>query len=395
MARIGRLSKGIVGLVGALVLAGSAWTGSAWAQLPEGAKLPSAEERTTVVLPEASPHWAYLFDPVFPHLIVTKVWIVDGDKLDVVGMFNTGYTSNLGIAPDNSELYVAESFWSRGSRGERSDMVTFFDSRTLEPTGEVSLPRGRFLVVNKKYNAALTTDGRYMLSFNMAPATSVSVVDVKTRTYVTDIETPGCALVYPTGPTRFSMLCADGSLLTVIFDGSGNAQMTRGEPFFDAENDPVFEHSGFSPRARKAYFISYGGMVYPVDLSGDTPQFGETWSLVSPDEKGKWSPGGWQLSSYHPQTNRLFVQMHEGGKWTHKSSGEEVWVFDVEQKKRLARIKLTEAAWSSMVTQDDNPLLFTHNGGDLFSVYDATTYEHKGDVGEVGISPHIFYVIGE
>jgi hypothetical protein len=44
----------------------------------------------------------------------------------------------------------------------------------------------------------------------------------------------------------FSMVCADGSLLTANFDEAGNAQLTRGHPFFDAKNDPVFEHPGFS-----------------------------------------------------------------------------------------------------------------------------------------------------
>ncbi len=61
------------------------------------------------------------------------------------------------IARDNSAVYVAETYWSRGSRGDRTDVVTFYDSRTLEVTGEVLLPRGRFLVVTKKYNAGLTT----------------------------------------------------------------------------------------------------------------------------------------------------------------------------------------------------------------------------------------------
>ena len=58
--------------------------GEAMAQLPESAQLPTAEEHPTATLPEASPHWVYLLEPVFPHLIVTKVWIVDGDSLGTV-----------------------------------------------------------------------------------------------------------------------------------------------------------------------------------------------------------------------------------------------------------------------------------------------------------------------
>ena len=391
MSGIGRLLRGVVGLAVALVFAGSAW-----AQLPEGAKLPLAEEPKTATLPDASPHWIYIVENVFPHLIVGKVWIVDGDSLNVLGMVNTGYTSNLAIAPDDSEFYVAETYWSRGTRGERTDIVTVYDGHTLDPIAEIPLPNGRFLVVIKKFNAALTTDGRFMLSFNMAPATTVSVVDVKTRTYVTDIETPGCALVFPSGPTRFSMICADGALLTVTFDGSGNAEITRGEPFFDAENDPVFEHPAFSVQTGKAYFVSYEGMVYPVNFAGATPKPGKAWSLLTDADKAEnWRPGGWELLAYHPQSGRLYVQMHKGDKWTHKWAGEEVWVFDTTNGKRIGRIGLEEAALSVVVTQDGAPLLVTLSEAASISVFDAMTLEHKGDVGELGITPYLLYVPGE
>lgn len=367
----------------------------ALAQVPEGAALPTAEEHTTTTLPEASPHWAYIVDPIFPHLVATKVWIVDGDALDVVGMANGGYLANAAIAPDNSEFYVAETYWSRGTRGDRADMVTTYDAKTLEPTGEVLLPEGRFLVVSKKYMAAVMPDGRHVLSYNMAPATSVSVVDVENQAYVADIEIPGCALVYPMGPTRFASICADGSFITVDFADAQNPSIERGEPWFDAENDPVFEHPGFSQKEGQAYFVTYGGMVYPVDFTGDQPQVGQAWSLLGDDERGTWWPGGWQLTSYHPGTNRLFVQMHEGAKWSHKDAGSEIWVFDVEAQERVQRIELVQPAWSSMVTQDDQPLLFVVDGGGTTSVYDATTYEHKGDVAETGISPHVIVVTGE
>ena len=391
MSAIGRLLRGVVGLAVALVFAGSAW-----AQLPEGAKLPLAEEPKTATLPDASPHWVYILENVFPYLVAGKVWIVDADSLSVMGMVSAGYTPNISLSSGASEIYVAETYWSRGTRGERTDIVTVYDGKTLEPQGEIPLPKGRFLSVIKKYHAGLTTDGRYMLSFNMAPATTVSVVDVKTRTYLTDIETPGCGLIYPTGPTRFSMICADGALLTVTFDGSGNAEMTRGEPFFDAENDPVFEHAGFSTAAQQAFFVSYEGMVYPVDFSGATPSPGAPWSLLTDaDEAENWRPGGWELAGYHPQSGRLYVQMHQGDKWTHKWAGEEVWVFDTATKTRVGRIPMEEPALSLVVTQDDNPLLVTLSEAASISVFDATTLEHKGDVGELGITPYLLYVTGE
>jgi methylamine dehydrogenase heavy chain len=370
-------------------------SGLASAQVPPESQLPTAEEHTTSTLPEPSPHWVYIVEPVFPHLIVSKVWIVDGDSLELLGMFNGGYTANFAIAPDAGEYYLAETFWSRGSRGERSDMVTTYDARTLEPGGEVILPEGRFLVVTKKYDAGLTTDGKHLLSFNMDPATAISVVDVEEQRYVGEVEIPGCALVFPHGPTRFSSICADGSLLTVDFADFESPQITRGEPFFDAVNDPVFEHPAFSKEQGRAFFVSYNGAVYPIDFSSGNPEVGGAWSLLSEDEKGTWWPGGWQLASYHPGSNRLFVQMHEGEQWSHKHAGEEIWVFDVETKERVHRIELEEPALSTMVTQDDQPLLFALSEAQSVSVFDATSYEHKGDVEQLGISPYLMYVTGE
>lgn len=387
-----RLLTGVGVVAGTLMLAGAAW-----AQLPSGAKLPTAEERVSAQLPAPKPHWVYVVEPVFPHLIASNVWILDGDSEEMLGVIDGGYTANFAMAPDEKELYLAETFWSRGSRGQRTDVVTWYDPRTLEPQGEVELPRGRFLVVTKKYDADVTTDGRYLVSYNMAPATSVSVVDLETRTYVTDIETPGCALMYVMGPNRFAMMCADGSFLTVDFDADGGAEMKRGDPFFDVENDPVFEHPAFSKRAGRAFFVSYEGLVYPVDFSGPTPRVGESWSLVNGAEKGTWWPGGWQVATYHPETHQLFVLMHRGRKWTHKNLGEEIWVFDTRQQKRTARMQVENAALSIQVTQDAQPLLFAIEYGEApgVEIFDARSHTHQGEIHEIGLSPYLLHVTGE
>lgn len=364
--------------------------------LPESAKLEVSEEHTTARLGEPDPHWVYVLDPVFPHLIASKVYLVDGDTLTFKGMINTGYVPNMAMSPDARELYVAETYWSRGTRGERVDVVTFYDVDTLEATGEVILPRGRFLVVPKKPDAAVTPDGRYLLSYNMDPATSVSVVDLAERRYVADIDAPGCALVFPTGNRSFSMLCPDGSFADFTFDGEGKAEVTMNDPFFDSEEDPVFEHGVVSHADQRAFFVSYEGMLYEVDISEGRTRVDESWSLVSEEDRAeKWRPGGWQLAAYHAATDRLFVLMHEGDRWTHKHAGEEVWVFDVAKNQRIARVPLEHHAASVAVTQDDAPLLFTLSEAASVSVHDATSFEAKGTLEGVGDSPFLLYVPGE
>jgi methylamine dehydrogenase heavy chain len=188
------------------------------ATMPERAQLPGQDRQPTARIETIGPHTVYILDPVFPHLVASKVYLLDGDTFHFIGMFNTGYLPNLALPSDRSQIYVAETYWSRGTRGERSDIVTFFDPHTLEPTGEVPLPKGRFLVVPKKPDLELTRDGHFLLSYNMDPSTSVSLVDVKARKYLGELETPGCGQIYATGNRGFAMLCPDGSFLTLKFD---------------------------------------------------------------------------------------------------------------------------------------------------------------------------------
>jgi methylamine dehydrogenase heavy chain len=334
-----------------------------------------------------------VLEPVFPYLVSSKVWILDGDTLDYLGMASAGYTANLVLSRDASAFYVAETYWDRGTRGNRADVVTFYDAKTLDVTGEVPLPEGRFLVVPKKYNAQLTTDGRYLLSFNMDPSFGLSVVDVQEKKYLGEIDTGGCSLAYPTGPNGFASLCPDGAFAHATFDASGTAEIEYGEPFFDSENDPVFEHPAL--HGSKALFISYEGWVYPVTLDG-MPVIGERWKLQGDDSEAEgWRPGGWQLAAYHAPTDRLFVLMHEGGIWTHKQAGEEVWVFDATSHERLARVPLEEHSHSMTVSQDDEPLLFALTEAASVQVYDATSFEHRGTKEGIGISPYLLYTFGE
>ena len=54
----------------------------------------------------------------------------------------------------------------------------------------------------------------------------------------------------------------------MTFDAQGQAEVDYGEPFFDSENDPVFEHAAMHRPGQKAFFISYEGWVYPATLNG-------------------------------------------------------------------------------------------------------------------------------
>lgn len=362
--------------------------------LPPDAKL-MGEQHTIAVLSKPDPKRIYVLEPIFPVFIASKVWVIDGAKQQVLGMLSGGYAPNMSMAPDHSQLYLAETYWSKGYRGTRSDMITFFDPLTLNITAEVELPKGRFLVVPKKPNSDTSTDGRYIYSYNLAPATTVSVVDAKEKKYKGEIEIPGCGLIFPSAGNRFSTVCSDGTLLTVTFDANLKATTTREPAFFDSENDPVFEHAVLDKKRSHVHFISYEGSIITADLSKPKPQIMPKWSLLTDDDKKEsWRPGGWQLMALHKPTQQLYVLMHKGPMWSHKTAGEEVWVFDLKTKKRIARHHLKEHAISVAVSQDADPYFYTQTEKAMLVTYNAKDGKEVGEMA-FGISPYLIYTDGD
>ncbi|MFD2437618.1 amine dehydrogenase large subunit [Modicisalibacter luteus] len=189
-------------------------------------------------MPKPDPHHVWVYDPDFPNLTTTQAFVVDGDKGEVLGMVDAGYQANLAFSDKEAKFWIAETYYSRITRGERSDMVTVYDHETLAPQEEIPLPEGRFLVVSKRPNFAVTDSDRYLLSFNSTPATTVSVIDPNNSKYMGEISVPGCSHVYPSGESRFAMLCPDGSLASVSFDDTLKADIQRTQPFLTLKQIP-------------------------------------------------------------------------------------------------------------------------------------------------------------
>jgi methylamine dehydrogenase heavy chain len=339
----------------AILLALTACRGSvALAQMPpeEGVKVRE--------LPLGGPHWVFVMNPFSGTLEVTSVFAIDGDSLQVLGQMTGGVVSAFAIAPDHKQFYMADTYYSRGARGDRTDVLTIYDARHLAPVGEVILPTKRQLSIPDSSQLTVTPDGRFVLVANLTPATSVTVVDILNRSVAGEIETSGCAEVLIAGPCRFVSMCSDGSMMTTEFDDNGKAtaQKRTAKPFFDIEKDPVF---GVPARVGdEAYFVSYHGMVYPMALGSDPAVPGQPWPLLSASDKQEgWLPGGYQPIWANAAKGLMFVLMHRGGgEWTHKNPGTEVWVYDVKGQKRVDRIVMPQAANSIMVSQDAAPTLF-------------------------------------
>jgi len=352
----------------------------------------------------ANPHWIWAADP-----LLQRTALIDLDEEKLLGILDGGFGLTSALFPTTRrEIYVPETHYSRRTRGERTDVLTFWDSISLSAVGEVILPPKRGINALPVANAALSDDDRFAAVFNLTPASSLSIVDLEQRTFVEEISTPGCSLVYGAGARRFAALCGDGSLLTVTLDDAGReAGKKRSRPFFDPESDPVTEKA---VRYGDTWlFVSFEGFVHPVDVSGVEPRFGATWSLLSKaDRKRSWRIGGSQHLAVHQKTGRLYALVHQGGPDTHKEPGTELWVYDLAKLERVQRIELRSPGFTYLgvplefgqswiwpfnrlydgllalapnlgignvvVTQDDEPLLVTgSNFSGSLAVYDALT----------------------
>jgi methylamine dehydrogenase heavy chain len=184
-------------------------------------------------------------------------------------------------------------------------------------------------------DSELTDDGRFLLIYNFTPAQSVTVVDAHSRALVGEIETAGCALDFPTGPRSFFSICADGTLLNVHLDDTGHATTReRTGRMFDVATDPVTEKGVRNGDTWQ--FVSYGGVMYPIQVTPTGLTLGTKWPLLTAAEQAEhWRPGGLQQLAVHTGLNRLYSIMHRGGPETHKDPGKEVWVYDLAKHTRV------------------------------------------------------------
>lgn len=262
------------------------------------------------------------------------------------------------MATQRPEIYVADTVWSRGNRGVRTDFITVYDKSTLLPVGEVVLPGSkRALIVPLEGMFSFAADERLGLVFNFTPAASVTIVDLVKRKVLGEIRTPGCALAYPTGRRGFSTLCSSGTLLTVRLDAKGSeASRQESRVFNGIDADPLFTSSVVIDGVR--HFPSFQGRLQPIDMSSDDPKVLPDWRLVTrEDERGNWRPSGLQVVAA-ADDGRLFVLMrpnsHEG---SHKDAGTEVWVFDSRSHTRIGRLRLVRPGTSIAVTHEAEPSL--------------------------------------
>jgi len=357
------------------------------------AQMPPNEQVTVLQLPPVSPHWVATMTPLAGSILTTPIVLVDGDTQKVIGNISGGLAAMFAASPDHKYFYTADTYYSRGTQGDRTDVLTIHDAIHLTRIGEIPLSNKRQLAISDPTSMGVTPDGRFALLLNLTPATSVTAVDLQNKKVAGEIQTPGCSEVLILGNREFASVCADGSMLTTTFDDSAKtiSQTRTAKPFFDVEKDPVFQLPAIMDK--KGYFVSYHGMVYPMDLGSSPAQPVAAWSMLSDQEKKDgWRPGGWQPVAGYAPRHLIFVLMHQGGEWTQKMAGPEVWAYDVNDHKRVFRIPLPLASNAIRVSQDADPLLFALvTSESKLQVLSALKGRYMGTVNEVSLHPYTLF----
>ncbi len=385
------------------------------------AELPPEQVGQVARLPDAAGnHWVWVPDRVLRHSI-----LLDGDSGRMLGAIDSGVQ----ITPKppiwsraRNEIYSVDTIYTRGHRGTRQDFAVIYDSRTLDFKAEIEVaPKAADTSTGIALVGLLDGD-RFLAVMNHSPGASVSIVDIEARRATAEVQTAGCAAVFPAGPTRFGMLCGDGTAMTVHLKNTGELdRIARSQRFFDVVKDPVTE-KGVRDGATW-WFASFEGLLHEVDFSTDAPSPKPPWPLFTDDEiEDGWRIGGAQHLAYHRGTKRLYSIVHRGGPGSHKDPGTEIWVYDISSRtkidtfdapnliaaflgpqagfdatgtmgKILSFVLPNMGVHSIAVTQDDSPLLFVrHADLGAVGVLDAMTGEHLREIGDTGLSGALLVV---
>lgn len=331
------------------------------------------EELTQETLAETmQPHWVWVNDVSFDRMIDGRAYLLDADSGQMLGMVSSGYGhGTLLLSEDGKTLGVPSTFYARGTRGERTDVVTFYKTTDLAPGAETLIPAKRYNGMPFASVSPVMPGGRFGLIYNFTPEQSVTVVDMQAQKTVGEFVTSGCGLIYPTGPSKFFLICGDGALQPATLDAGGQVTLGKTSKKLFADDDPVTEKGVWT--GKQWLFFTPSGKVHVIDHKKDTPELAKTWSLLGKDDAG-WRPGALQTAAFHQGTGRLYVLMHEGGPHTHKDPGTEIWVYDAAKQTRIQRINLDGMAMSVAVSQDAKPLLYTTMLGETdFKIRDAMT----------------------
>jgi methylamine dehydrogenase heavy chain len=312
--------------------------------------------------------------------------LYDADTQQMLGMISTGIGANaFEVDREKGVLHTAETYLSRHTRGARTDVISTYDIRTLSPIGEITIPPKHASGSPIRHYTGIVKDDQaeLMLVTNITPAVSVSVADLQTGKFLSEIPTAGCGLVYPAEKLSFLQLCGNGSAQLITLNEKGEEQSrVRSEIFFDLETDPLMEKPARSDAGW--VFNTFHGKVFLVSTVEGKIRVSSPFTVGS--DEGDWRIGGMQPVAFHEPSQLLLFLMHQGGENTHKDPGTEIWYINLATGATAHRLALAVPANSIQVSQDESALLYAGSiAEDQVQIYDLKTTVSRGTISGVGL----------
>lgn len=348
-------------------------------QIEAFAEVPT-ETYGTLTLGEIPPHTVSI------NTFTDTIIIYNADSDQVLGMLSTGNGANaLEVDRNKGVAHVAETYLSRHTRGERTDVITTYDLKTLSATREIVIPPKHATGSPLRHYSGIVrdeSDHELMLVTNITPAVSVTVADLISGAFLNEINTAGCGLVYPVDGLRFMQLCGDGTaqLITLNQDGTEKSR-SRSKVFFDLLQDPLMEKP--VETAEGWVFNTFKGQLYRLSNAAGDIVVEQLFNIE--EATNEWRIGGMQPLAYHADQNLLLTLVHPGGKDTHKDPGTEIWYYHIATGQRLHRLVLQSLGTSIQVSQDERPLIYVGSTiMDQLDIYDLKTGNLRGTIGDLG-----------
>jgi methylamine dehydrogenase heavy chain len=295
----------------------------------------------------------------------STVSIYSADDLAYKGNFAAGLNAQFTLSGAGDVGYVASAYPKRITSGPAEVVLQRFDVATLKTTQELALLPKFALLQAARGVVAVSPDGARAYVQNATPATSVSVVDLKTGALTAEVPIPGCwGINLAVDGSKFTSLCGDGRLLTVTLGANGKPSgQAYSAKVFDVDKDPLFTHA--QRVGGDLVFVSYSGVLHRVSDAGEAARLVDTFAFTR-GVRGDWAPGGYAVMAYNPTHDVMFVAMHSGAKdGSHKNGSQEIWAIDVGRKAVLYR-SVAKGLTQLAVTQGAQPVVFgvnSHEGG--------------------------------
>ncbi len=315
------------------------------------------EQVTIETIPAGTPK-LFVADLAIEHIVDGRMRIYDANSMKLLGMVGTGFLGQIYVPAKQGVFYISTSYIEKITRGKRSDWLEVYDSNTLTLKSEIPIATTRAQALNYRPLLQGSSDNRWIFAQNATPATSISVVDLNAQKQTAELPNAGCYGIYPSASNglHFATMCGDGTFGSYTLKDDGTAaERAASEPIFDADKDALFihgEHDG-----KNWVYMSFTGNIYVVDLEGASAKLVDKIEMTKGVE-GDWRPSGYQTHAFHQKSGVLFVLMHKGGtEGSHKNPAEEIWAYDLRNKKLLSRSPTT-TAFSVTLGQSDEPIVY-------------------------------------